>query len=157
VPDRGPQIRNRLAEVLAAASPARTVYRDRSAFSATERPCRVLLYGRETIHHNFENRAGRVYARTAPSVMLMEPEIFELLRVREPKKSGEYAPELEASLKAIHHAIVNDEELVALTGDSGDIAYRGFTTDFELGASMEGAMQIHFRFYYVLNPETDLA
>ncbi len=93
MPDRRSEILDRIEEVLAAVTPSRTVYRNRSDLSSTERPCRVLLDGTETVDHNFEKRAGRVYARTAPSVMVMQPEIFELLRVREPKKSGEYAPQ----------------------------------------------------------------
>lgn len=157
--DRRTLILDRLETLLGTitGAPSTTVLRNRGDADSDERPCMVLLDGRETVHQNYEGKAGRVYARNSSSVMLLEPEIFALLELREAAAADEYADLITQYRNAIVWAILNDEELVELTGANGDIAYRGFETDMQSGRTMQGEMQFFFRFYYVLDPTTDLA
>lgn len=155
--DRRALILNRLEVLLASVqnAPSVAVYRNRGALKNDKRPCMVLLDGTESVYTNFEGRAGRVYARTSPSVMRLEPQIFALLDTRELQRADEYASEITAYRNAIVWAILNDADLVELTGENGDIAYRGHSTDMQTGRAQQGELQLFFRFYYVLDP-TDL-
>lgn len=158
MPDRRAAILNRLETLLGAIPglPSAQVFRNRGSARSDERPCMVLLDGTETVHQNFEGHPGRKYARNSPSVMILEPEIFALLESRELGRADEYANELTQYRNAIVWAILHDTELSDLAGANGDIAYRGHATDMQTGRPMQGEMQLFFRFYYLLDPETDL-
>lgn len=159
MPDRRVLILSRLETLLGSVegAPANAVYRNRGLLSTDMRPCMILLDGREDVSLSAEGKATRLRARTAPYVMILLPQIFAVLRAREPARAGEYAGELASYRNAILHAILHDEELSAIVGSNGDVAYRGHETDMETGSSMEGQLQMKFAFYYVLDPSSDLA
>jgi len=157
MPERRAQILTRLATVLGDIDGFPNFLRNRGDADPDERPCMVLLDGTETVHQNFEGRAGRVYARTASSVMMLEPGIFALLHAREAAKASEYEALLAECRKEVVYKILHDEELADITGANGDIAWRGFDTDMQSGRTMQGEMQFFFRFYYVVDPSQDLA
>lgn len=159
MPDRRKLILDRLEDLLGSIDglPASVVIRNRPAMDTEDRPCMVLLDGGETVHQNFEGRAGRVYARNSSSVMMLEPEIYALLEAREASRAGEFADLFTQYRNAIIYAILNDADLANLTGANGDIAYRGHQTDMRSGSAMQGEMRLDFRFYYVLDPAEDLA
>lgn len=150
--DRREQILTRLKEVLQGIDhpAALNVYRGRGSLPADMRPCICLLSGGERpILDGQEKRR----ARASSSVMRMNPQILVQLKVRSLDEREQTDLELSELRMVIMPAIRNDADLIALTGENGDIAYKGHATDMEVGSPMEGQMVLFHDFDYVLDPD----
>lgn len=149
--DRREQILTRIKEVLQGIDhpAALNVVRGRGSLPVEQRPCICLLSGGESVVLDGQAK-GR--ARASPSVMRMKPQIVVQLKVLALAERETTDLELSALLMVIMPAIRNDADLIALTGENGDIAYKGHATDMEVGSPMEGQMALFHDFDYVLDP-----
>jgi hypothetical protein len=128
-------------------------YRNRVAIPPADLPAIVLLDGTERVFLSGQGR-NRMPDKVGPSINIMEPQIFFVLRPKELKKAAEYGPELSLWRGRIIRAIYDDMELATLLTANGAIEYRGSETDFQSGRTNEGQLQLNFWFYYVFNPLT---
>jgi hypothetical protein len=113
----------------------------------------VLLDGTERVFLAAQNR-NRMPDKVGPSINILEPQIFFVLRPKELKKAAEYGPEVSSWRAKIISAIYNDMELAELLTANGAIEFRTSETDFQSGRTNEGQLQLNFWFYYVFNPLT---
>jgi hypothetical protein len=126
-------------------------YRNRVAIPPDLLPAIVLLDGTERVFLSPQGHS-RMPDKVGPSINILEPQIFFVLRPKELKKSAEYGPELSSWRAKIISAIYADMELAELLTANGAIEYRGSETDFQSGRTNEGQLQLNFWFYYVFNP-----
>jgi hypothetical protein len=128
-------------------------YRNRVAIPPDLLPAIVLLDGTERVFFSSQNR-NRMPDKVGPSINILEPQIFFVLRPKELKKAAEYGPELSSWYAKIISAIYADMELAELLTANGAIEFRTSETDFQSGRTNEGQLQLNFWFYYVFNPLT---
>ena len=153
--DRRERILNRLGVLLqevVADMPGWFYARNRGELPDELRPSLVLLDGDEIISF-LQPSSSRGQMRTAPMVMSMSPQIFAVLKDREPKNEGvaeDLASTRRLILPKLLPSVVNDVTLKQLVGSNGFMRYEGFLTDMASGRSMKGEGQFNFAFGYVL-------
>lgn len=145
----------RLRALLAEIPGVSAMYRNRVEINPAKLPAMVLLDGTERSFLTGVNRGrngrGGVVNGTGPSIMILEPQIFFVLKPKDLKDAEDYGPELSAWRAKIIKAIYADMELAVILTANGDIEYRGSETDFQTGRTNEGQLQLNFSFYYILN------
>lgn len=151
--DRCADILEQLDTVLQTVADAEAVafYHNRASLRELQRPCIVMLDGRETMRLTGSGKGRR---QISPGLATLIPQIFVLLKNEEPLNIGQ-SVRLSNLRLAILKAIARDAVLVALVGSNGEVIYNGHITDFEDGSSMDGKLQMLFEFVYVLNPYQD--
>jgi hypothetical protein len=152
--DRRERILNRVWELLQTMPGVESCVRNRGLLADEQRPALVLLDGDEGVDPRFVPRSGRGSLTVPPSVMLLRPEVFYLLKNREPQ-NVDVGQDLSAArrtlLPLLIPAVTQDSILASLVGSNGSIQYEGCLTDMATGRSMEGQLQFQFVFAYVLN------
>jgi hypothetical protein len=126
-----------------------TVVRNRALLQNDVLPALVLLDGNEEEFTSSERRG-----RTAmgPQVMLMQPQIFCVLKPRTLPSNELVGEELNMFRAAIIQAINTDAPLLALLGANGQVVLRRVDTDLNTGNQLRGEAQFFFAIKYVLNP-----
>ena len=144
--DRREQIIERLFAVLQTITGVEQVVRNRGSLEADKRPAIQLMDADEKPEDTPFNRARPAYA---PNRVRLTPEIYITLATLEPDDMG---PNLNVLRVALLKAVLLDQQLQQLTGESGDIRYDGCQTDLGRGRELIGQMSISVTFVYVLRP-----
>lgn len=131
-------------------APAENVFRNRAVLPEDKRPAMVLLDGVEDVQLSGGPKSMR---GPAPSLAVLRPQIFAVLKRREIPEAPLIGPELSLYRRAIIAAVIYDEDLRELVTTNGMIEYQGSETDMQSGSSMEGQLQINFAFRYPLIPQ----
>lgn len=127
----------------------KSVYRNRTSIPNELRPGIILLDG---VQRKRTDTRGKT--RMPHVEMMLLPQIFVLLELRENNENREVGEELSEFEKNILAALFTDGELWELLGgDSGQIEYTDLDTDMQTGSSMEGQMQLGLAFTYIFDPE----
>jgi hypothetical protein len=146
-----------IGTILGSIAGVKSFARDRGEFQDLELPAIIMLDGREDIVE--ANVARLKSVKMPPAVFRLQPQIFVILRQRDDATNltldGDDAPigpELSAWRDAVLAALINDPVLIDMLGTTGQIVYRGMTTDMITGATLQGMMQLFLDFNYVLMP-----
>lgn len=117
----------------AAENGEQSVFRNRAELPPDKLPALVLLDGRESIKSKpgWSSSTGLVPGQTAPSIYVLEPQIFIVLKPRDTIANEGVGPELSMMRSKVLTAMLDDENLGALLGSNGDIAYIGHETDLQ--------------------------
>ena len=144
--DKREQILQRLVAVAAAVPGINTAVRNQDELSERKRPAIAIFDADESADEGSERQdhPGR-----APNIVVMTPEVMILLGAA-PTTVGSSLNSLRAKLVK---AVLTDAQLTALVGTNGRVRYAGCSTHLGNGRSMEGFMDVHFAFAYVLRPE----
>jgi hypothetical protein len=138
-----------LAEVSAG---VKSAWRDRLNLDIDEKylPGAVWLDGGE-------DRRVDTYGHAKPemphTLMELKPQVLLIEKPTSTIANADMGPLLAAWRVKIIKAIVLDDALLSLLGDGGQIEYLGHATDFEVGASMRGGLQVNFAMTYLFDPE----
>lgn len=156
--DRRDQILSRLAELLPTLNitlstgiiPPSHFVRNRDELPEELVPGIIMLDGDERRDQRFPSLQGRS-ERTAPSMVIMTPEIYVVLDVRKPhnKLVGE---DLNAARTVILDAVFHDANLQAFTGSGGSTQLEATVTDLARNRQMRGQMGLVLSFSYPLIP-----
>jgi hypothetical protein len=125
-----------------------TKARNRGLLDNDALPGVVLLDGDET---STKLADGRGRQRMSPVVASMHPQVFVLLKTKQPTNQ-DVGQNLNAFRGEIIRAISGDAQLIALIGPNGDITYDGCETDLKSGGAMVGEMRLDFTIKTVMNP-----
>jgi hypothetical protein len=114
-------------------------------------PCVILLDGKEvpklrTTGHNVNGRAPA-------TTMTLLPQVFIILMPRENGTNEGVGEELSAFRIKILDKLFNDQSLIALMGDNGELEYQGYDTDLQTGSAIEGQMRLDVALSYTFNPD----
>lgn len=151
------QILVQIGSILASIAGVKTFCRDRGELGDIELPAIIMLDGREDI---VDNRVAQMKSvRMPPAVFRLQPQIFVILRQRDDASNltldgadAPIGPELSYWRDAVLSALINDPTLIGMLDTSGQIVYRGMTTDMVTGATLQGQMQLFIDFHYVWFP-----
>jgi hypothetical protein len=147
--DRREQILVRLLEVLATVEGILAAYRDRGEFPDARLPAAVLLDGKESMR---TSTAGRGHRELPPSVFILLPQIYVILRPRKNITNDGVGEELSSYRVKVLKAILQDEPLRGLLGANGEIEFRGSETDMQSGSTLTGQLRLDLAFYYPFIP-----
>lgn len=150
-------ILTQIGAILASIAGVMTFARNRGEATDVELPAIILLDGREDI---VDNRVAQMKSvRMPPAVFRLQPQIFVILRQRDDATNltldghdAPIGPELSYWRDAVLAALINDPVLIDMLGTTGQIVYRGMTTDMVTGATLQGQMQLFLDFNYVWSP-----
>jgi len=145
---RREQILSRVLALLGTVDGVETVARNRGLLDNDSRPALVLMDGDEAAK---TTGAGRGRRQMSASILVMRPQVFIVLKLRQPLNVmvGE---DLNAFRAKVVKALAEDPALLTLVGASGDIAYEGCETDLKSGMQVEGQMRLDFAITNVMDP-----
>lgn len=113
-------------------------------------PCGILLDGKWRIAVPTTGKGiGSIMPATT---FLMFPQICIVLMPRDTPDNEGVGEELSLYEDRITKAILQDDSLISLCGNNGEIMYLGGETDMHTDGSLIGIMQLEFSFGYVFNP-----
>jgi hypothetical protein len=147
--DRREQILVRLLEVLATVEGILAAYRNRGELPDARLPAAVLLDGRETMK---TSTAGRGHRELPPSVFILTPQIYVILKPSKNITNAGVGEELSVYRVRVLKAILRDEALRGLLGTNGEIEFRSSETDMQSGSTLEGQLRLDLAFYYPFIP-----
>lgn len=127
--------------------------RNRGELPDEMRPALILLDADEAVGLPVQLNQARGQLRTPPMIMEMRPQLFAVLKDREPKNLLVGTDLLTARrliLPLLLPSLLTDDTLKSLVGSNGFIRYEGLLTDLATGRSMRGECQFNFVFGYVL-------
>jgi hypothetical protein len=133
----------RLAEVVATVPNLRTTLRNNVDWTDDQMPLAVVLDGDEEVATG--NDGSRPSNRPMLAEMTPEIQIVE--------QSVAIGSDLTTFRRELMKLVLNDAELVTLTGANGKISYLGCETVFGWQEKQYGALQVRFRFKYPLKPD----
>jgi hypothetical protein len=127
-----------------------TVARNRGLLKNEKRPALVVLDGDERFRLTNDRHRGRA-GMMAPSIQIMNPEIYILLDEARPI-TDETGTKLNQMRIVLVHAIATDSALATLVGSNGNVVYNGCVTDLKSGGALSGEMKLDFAIQYVFDP-----
>lgn len=163
------QILDRIVAVLGGVSGVVTAARNRADLADTvdsdKFPAIIVLDGSEDM---VQQIAPNKSVRMPPAIMCLKPEIFVILPQRDDATNltldgvpAPIGPELTLWRDLCLSALINDAILVGtgrqdggLLTTSGQMVYRGCSTDMATGRTLWGQVQLFVDFYYVWIPPT---
>ena len=143
--DRRELILQRLVAIAAAVDGVILAERNNDEMSEHKRPAIAIFDADEEGDEALDRRS---HAGEAPALVAMTPGI-EIKVGAAPEAVGS---ELNLLRSRLIKAVLTDMELRELLGSNGRARYLGCTTELGRGRSMEGTMQVHLAFTYVLRP-----
>jgi len=114
-------------------------------------PAAVLLDWKE--NRRVSTRGKALGTQFPPTLMDLTPEIWVVLMPKENQTNEEIDQEITTWRRNIVVAIRDDDSLIALLGNSGEIEYLGMETDMQSGGPMEGSIRFDFSFSYMFDPD----
>lgn len=151
----------RLQDVLGSVTGITGCYRDRADLKDATLPAAVVLDGSEFLL-NAEDVVRNKTGLMPPAVFILRPQVFVLFPLRDnldnltlDGASAPIGPEISSYRMQVMSAVINDPGLLNLVAPTGQIVYTGCDTDMQSGStvgSIGAQLQMHFDFYYLLNP-----
>lgn len=148
--DKREEILQRLVAIAEATPGVKTVRRNEHGLNDDDLPAIIILDGHETADDN-DPRGRPAYA---PRRVAMTPEIWFLAAEQDDHDAKAPPVNVGSLLNAMRRpllkAILQDAELQALCGKSGDIRYEGANTGLSRMRQMEAEIGLSVTFSYIL-------
>lgn len=111
----------------------------------------VWLDGGETPHESTRTY-GKAKPYMPPTLMRLAPQIILVEKPTETVENKGMGPLLAQWRRKILRAFATDDVLLnSLLGEDGQLEYLGHSTDFEVGGSMRGAIQVNLAMTYMFD------